>query len=92
MRHQFWWIYGRDRETSKPFLVFGSDRSEDDCRQKGLEMLGGQNLELEVNMIPTRDISAASRILKGFKLGQSRDFGTATKRLKHKRIKRRLIL
>lgn len=88
MRRRYWWIYGRDRESGEPFLIFGSDRSEDDARQKGLEDLGGQNLEWDVKMIPTRDIASASRSLKGFKLGEVRDLRTATKRLRHKGIRR----
>ena len=74
-----------DRETLKPFLVFGSERSSDDARTKGMEMLSGQNIDWEVRMIPTRDIASASRNLKGSKLSQSHDFRGSIQRLKHKR-------
>lgn len=93
MNRPYWWLYGRYRESGDPFLVFGSDKSEEDARQKGLELLAGQDLEWDVKMIRTRNISAASRSLKGYKLEQTKDLRTATTRLKHKRINgRRLIL
>ena len=76
---------GRDQETEKSFLVFGSDRSESDARTKGMEMLSGQNIDWEVRMIPTRDIASASRATKGYKLSQSHDFRGSIQRLKHKR-------
>jgi len=88
MSRSFWWLTGRNE--GKRFLIFGSDTSEDDARQHGLELLGG--IDFAIKRLPTKNISQASRMLKGNILEQTKDLDTATRRLKHKRIKRRLIL
>lgn len=84
----YWWLTGKNE--GKRFLIFGSDKSEDDARQHGLELLGG--VDFEIKRLPTKNISQASRQLKGNILEQTKDLDTATRRLKHKRIKRRAIL
>ena len=39
-RRYYFWLACRD-SNGKHYLVFGSDKSEDEARQKGFEMLGG---------------------------------------------------
>ena len=85
MSRSFWWLTGRNE--GKRFLIFGSDTSEDDARQHGLELLGG--IDFAIKRLPTKNISQASRMLKGNILEQTKDLDTATRRLKHKRIHRR---
>lgn len=80
----YWWLTGRNE--GKTFLIFGSDKSEDDARQYGLETLPG--VDFEIKRLPTRNISEASRQLKGGVLEQTKDINKATRRLKHKGIKR----
>lgn len=81
-RRYYWWIYGRDDGDGKPFLVFGSDKSEDDARMKGFDMLSG--VEFDIKRLPTRDVSSASRMIKGHKLEVSHDLRKSTRRLSHK--------
>ena len=85
MARSYWWLTGKNE--GKRFLIFGSDSSEDDARQHGLELLGG--IDFAIKRLTTKNISQASRMLKGNILEQTSDLGTATKRLKHKRIKNR---
>ena len=85
MARVYWWLTGRS--DGKRFLIFGSESSEDDARQHGLEILGG--VDFEIKRLHTKNIAQASRELKGNILEKTSDLGTATKRLKHKRIKRR---
>ena len=73
----------------KRFLIYGAD-NEDRAREKGLELLSG--IDFTIKRLPTRDIRSASRQVKGYKLEETHDLGIATKRLKHKRIKRRVNL
>ena len=77
-----WWLVARD-EQGKTVLIFGSDRSEDEARQKGLEMLGGLNFDIK--RLPTRNLARASSLCKGNRLEQTHDLKEATKRLTHER-------
>lgn len=86
----YWWIVSADPETGKPYLIFGSDKGEDDARQKGLEMLSG--LDFQIKRLPTRNLAMASSMLKGNRLEQSRSLKTASKRLGHSKSLRRLKL
>ena len=85
MSRGYWWLVGKNE--GRRFLIFGSDISEDDARQHGLELLGGVNFAIK--RLPTKNISEASRQLKGNILEQTKDINTATRRLKHKRINKR---
>ncbi len=87
MARSYWWLTGINE--GKRFLIFGSDKSEDDARQHGLELLGG--IDFTIKRLPTKNIAQASRMLKGNILEQTSDLGTATKRLKHKKIKGRRL-
>lgn len=78
---EYWWLVARD-EHGKTVLIFGSDRSEEDARQRGLEMLSG--LDFAVKRLPTRDLGRASSLLKGNRLEEAHSLRDATQRLRHK--------
>ena len=80
----YWWLVGKNQ--GKAFLIFGSDKSEEDARIHGLELLGG--VDFEIKSLPTRNLALASSMLKGTILEGTRDLNIATRRLKHKRIRR----
>lgn len=80
-RRQFWWIVAKDEDSGRDFLIFGSDRSEEDARTKGMEMLGAN---FDIKRFPTKDISAASAMLRGKKLEQTHSLSKSTERLRHK--------
>ena len=86
-RYHFW-IVAKDPETGRPYLVYGSSRSSEECRQKGLELLG--NIDFEIKRYPTRDLNTASAFLRGKRLEQSGSLGVAGKRIGHTRSLRRL--
>lgn len=83
----YYWIAARD-ERGKRYLIFGSDRSEDEARQKGLEMLGG--VDFVIKRYPTRDLSRASSFSKGIRLKETHSLKKATERLGHDKSVRRL--
>lgn len=77
-----WWLVAKD-EQGKTVLIFGSDRSEDEARQKGLEMLGGLNFDIK--RLPTRNLARASSLLKGNRLERTHSLKDATRKLMHER-------
>lgn len=79
--HSCWWLVARD-EAGKTTLIFGSDRSEEDARQKGLEMLPG--IDFEVKKLPTRNLARASSLFKGKKLERTHDLKKSMQKLRHK--------
>jgi len=84
---QYFWLVSKD-EGGKTFLIFGSDRSEDDARQRGLELLSGAYFE--VKQLPTKDLSRASSLLKGNRLERTRSLKEASKRLGHEKSLKRM--
>ena len=87
MRKQYYWIVTRD-ETGKPYLIFGSETSESEARQKGLEMLSG--MDFEVREFPTRDLSAASAYYRGRRLDNGEGLSAASQRIGHNKSLDRL--
>jgi hypothetical protein len=83
VRRRYWWLVGTDTDGT-PFLVFGSAVSEQEARQKGLEMLGGVNCE--VKELHHRDMGAASHEMKGGTLAESKDIHKALRKLRHKNV------
>lgn len=79
-RRHYYWLVCRD-ESGKVYLVFGSDKSEDEARQTGLELLGG--VDFEIKRLPTRDLAKASSFLKGNRLEKYHSLKEAGKRLGH---------
>ncbi len=86
-QRMYYWIVAHDTDN-KPYLIFGSDKSEEDARQQGLEMLGG--VDFEIKKFPTRDLASASSMLKGKKLKETHSLKKATERLGHEKSVNRL--
>ena len=82
-RYHYWLTGVAD---GKRFLIYGAD-SEDRAREKGLETLSG--IDFSIKKLPTSRIESASRMLKGSRLEETHNLDTATRRLKHKRIRKR---
>ena len=80
MRREYWWLVARD-DKGQRYLIFGSDKNEDDARQKGLEL---GMLDFEIKKFPTRDLASASHMLKYGIVKEKQDVSLAGKRLKHK--------
>ncbi len=86
-RHYYFWIVARD-DDGKPYLVFGSDESEAEAREKGLEMLSG--MDFDIKRYPTRDIGAASAFFRGKRLEAGEGLSKARQRIGHSRSVQRL--
>ena len=71
----------------KRFLIMGSNKSEQDARQHGVEVLGG--IDFTIKRLNTRSLPAASRMLKGGILERGHNLRQATRRLSHDRTLRR---
>lgn len=83
----YYWISACG-DDGKRYLIFGSDKSEGEARQKGLEMLGG--VDFEVKRLPTRDLARASSMIRGRSLEQTHSLRQASKRIGHTKSLRRL--
>ena len=84
------WIAARD-ENGKLYLIYGCpDRDgEEECRRKGIEMLGGLNFEIK--RYPTRNLAEASAFHRGKRLESGEGLRASTQRLGHdKSVARRL--
>lgn len=89
MKRAFWWIVAIDPETAQPYLIFGSDRSEDDARAKGLSMLPGINFE--IRMFRTRNLDSARSQLRGHRLDGQRSLREAGRRQGHEKSVSKLL-
>ena len=87
-REQYFWLVCSDPETGRPYLVAGG-KTEEECRQKGLELLGG--IDFEIRKLPTRNLARASSLLKGQRLESTKNLHKATERLGHERTVRRRL-
>lgn len=87
MSRHYFWIITRDPETKKPFLIKGG-ASEEEARQRGLEMLG--NLDFEVKDLQTTNMAEASARLRGKRLEDGEGLRTSTQRIGHERSLERL--
>ncbi len=83
---QYYWLTAKG-EDGKPYLIYGG-LTEDEGREKGLEMLGG--IDFEIVRLPTRQLAKASSLLKGNRLQQTHSLKDATKRIGHNKSLRRL--
>ena len=72
-----YWIVAS--HEGKTVLIYGG-LTESEATQKGYQELSSY---FEVKGFPTRDIGAASRMLKGQKLNDTQDLGESLQRLKH---------
>ena len=85
---RYWWIICKDPDTGKPFLIAGGN-TEEETRQKGMEMLGG--IDFEVEDLPTRNLSRASSIIRGGRLEDTHSLRQAKERLGHDRSIKRMM-
>lgn len=85
MQHLYFWIVAQDA-GGRPYLIAGCD-TEDETRQKALEMLG--NMDFVIRRFATRDISAASQILRGKRVESAHSLSVARQRIGHERSVRR---
>lgn len=83
MERNCYWITAIDPDTQKPYLIFGSPNSEEEARQRGMEMLGG--LDFKIHRLPTRNLQRASSLLKGNRLEKTQSLKKAAERLGHER-------
>ena len=81
-RRKYYWLITRDPETGKPFLIAGGN-TEQECREKGLEMLGG--LDFEIRGLYTRNLARASSMVRGERLEDTHSLKTASERIGHER-------
>jgi len=79
VRREYWWLVANDK--GQRYLIFGSDKGEEDARQKGLEM---GMVDFGIKKFPTRDLDTASHMLKYGIVKEKRDISLAGKRLRHK--------
>ena len=80
MRRWYWWLVAKE-DSGQRYLIFGSDKSEEEARQKGFEL--GMS-DFDIKRFPTRDVNAASHMLKYGIVKAKRDIRQAGKRLRHK--------
>lgn len=88
IRKQYYWIVASDPETNQPYLLFGSDNSEEEARQKGLELLPG--IDFQLKRFPTRDKDTASAFLRGVRLEKTHSLKEATRRIGHNKSLKRM--
>lgn len=84
----YYWLVTREPDTGKPMLIFGSDKTEEDARQRGMELLGGLNFSIK--RLPTRNISQASACVRGARLDKTHNLRTANQRQGHEKSLERL--
>lgn len=84
-RRQYWWIVAQDE--GKPYLILGGS-SEQESRQKALEMLGG--LDFSLREFPTMDRNSASAMLRGKRLEDTHSLHESGRRIGHEKSIRRL--
>ena len=77
----YWWGVSQDPETHKPYLVFLSDKGEEDALERGRELLAGINFE--VKKLKTRSLSAASSAIRGGRLESTHSLKEAGQRIGH---------
>ena len=77
---EFYWIIARDPETGRPYLLPGGT-TEDQARQKGLELLAG--VDFKLRRLPTTDIRRASQLFKGQRLEKTKSLKKAVERVGH---------
>jgi hypothetical protein len=82
-RNWHFWLIAKD-ESGKPYLIAGG-KTEEEARQKGLEMLSGQGIDFAIRRLPTIDLGRASSMIKGQRLEKTKSLSRATEKLGHDR-------
>jgi len=88
-RNYYWLVCDYEGRRT---LIYGGG-TEEEARQKGLEMLPG--IDFKIEALPTRNMASASRMLKGNRLEQTHSLTKATERLRHEKglgqLRRKII-
>ena len=79
-RRKYYWLICKDPETKKVFLIAGGS-TEEEARQKGLEMLSG--IDFRIEGLPTRNLQTASSIIRGKRLEDTHSLQRARERIGH---------
>jgi len=89
-RYHYWISTVDPENNNKPYLIYACPArdGEETARQKGMEMLGG--VDFQIKRYPTKDIRAASAMLRGKRLERSQSLREAGRRLGHDKSLRRL--
>lgn len=87
-RRKYYWLLTSDPDSGKPYLIFGGS-TEAEAREKGLDVLGGINFE--IRDLPTRNLSAASAMVRGKRLEDTHSLHRASERLGHTRSVKRFL-
>ncbi len=83
---QYYWLVCHSE--GKVFLVFGSDKSEEDARNRGMELLSG--VDFDIKKLPTRNQSRASALYRGVRLENTHSLKKSSQRLGHEKSITRL--
>lgn len=83
----YYWLVIRDPDSGRPILIAGGN-TEDEARQKGLEMLA--NLDFEIKGLRTRNLQRASAMIRGVRLEETHSLRSARQRIGHDRSLDRL--
>lgn len=86
-RRKYYWLVCQDTDTKKVFLIAGGN-TEEEAREKGLEILGG--IDFEIRGLPTRNLQTASSMVRGKRLEDTHSLHKAKERLGHSRSINRL--
>ena len=78
-RRKYYWLVCQS-DDGKVFLIAGG-RTEEEARQKGLEMLGGINFEIRA--LPTTNLQSASSMVRGKRLEDTQSLNKARERIGH---------
>jgi len=80
-RRKYYWLVCQS-DDGKVFLIAGG-RTEEEARQKGLEMLSG--IDFEIRGLPTTNLQSASAMVRGKRLEDTHSLNRARQRLGHDR-------
>jgi len=83
----YYWLRATEPDSGRPYLIYGG-LTEDEARQKGLEMLGG--IDFKIDKLRTRNLALASSQVKGGKLERTHSLKKASERLGHTKSLKRM--
>lgn len=83
MRKEYHYWLTAFGDDGKPYLVYACPArdGEEQARQKGIEML--PNIDFQIKKLPTRDLGAASSMIRGKRLETTHSLKEASQRQGH---------
>jgi len=78
-QRKWWWITAK-RGDGRDILIFGG-ASEEEANRRGYEKLA---VPFEITELPTKDITAASRMIKGRRIDTGLGIDKSMEKLSHK--------